>query len=95
MAAPLMGKEELAVALELAFVEVNLVTVIISMERDVEFVEAKSFALLGIALGFLDLADHAIIHLSVSFQWLEIKRHARGRMPWIISWKYRCVLQLA
>jgi hypothetical protein len=84
VAAPLMGKEELAVALELAIVEMNLVTVIISMERDVEFVEAKSFALLGIALGFLDLADHAIIHFQSPFSRSEMKRHARGRMPWVV-----------
>jgi hypothetical protein len=66
--AALMGKEELAVALKLAFVVVNLMTVIVSMESKVEPVEMKTLGLFGVALGLLSLADHAIIHGSVSFQ---------------------------
>ena len=68
VAAALMGKEELAIALEFAVVETELVTVVVSMESDLKLIEVKAIALLSVTLGFLDLAYHSIIHWLVSFQ---------------------------
>jgi len=68
MPAALMREEELAIALELAVFKPDIVTVIVAVESEVELVEMKPAAFLGVALGFLDLSYHSGIHHSVSFQ---------------------------
>ncbi len=62
VAAALAEEEELTIALEDTVVELYLMTVVIATERDAELLEAEAFALLGVALGLLNLADHAVIH---------------------------------
>jgi hypothetical protein len=65
--APLVSKEELAIALEFAIGKCNSVTVIIPMESKIELVEAETPGLFGIALGLLDFAYHPIVHAQSPF----------------------------
>ena len=68
MPTALMRKEELAITLELTIFKPDLVIVIIAVESEIELVEVKAVAFLGIALGFLSFSYHSGIHHSVSFQ---------------------------
>jgi hypothetical protein len=68
VAATLMGKEELAIAVKLAVLKPDLMTIVITVERKVKFGEAETVRPLSVALGLFSLADHSIVHTSVSFQ---------------------------
>jgi hypothetical protein len=69
MAAAASSLEELAVAVPFAIFIADRMWIIFAVERHLEIVEMNSVAFLGIALGFLDFANHAIVHgLKISFR---------------------------
>jgi hypothetical protein len=68
MTTTLMGYEELAVALELTIGKANAMGVVIPVESDIKGIEVKPVAFLCVALGFLDLPDHPIVHPAVSLR---------------------------
>ena len=63
-----VGDEELTIALEFSVFKSNMVIVIIAVEGKIKSVKSESIAFLGVALGFLSLANHSRIHRSFSFQ---------------------------
>jgi hypothetical protein len=54
--------EKIAIALPFSMVESDLMIVVIAAKGNGEFVKLKSFRLLGVPFGFLDLSDHAVVH---------------------------------
>jgi hypothetical protein len=82
MRAVMMGKEKLTITAKNAVIEACIMVVIIAMEGDFEPGEPKAFSLFSVALGFLDLANHPVVHLSISPFWVgNKKRHAKRSMP--------------
>jgi hypothetical protein len=62
MTATQVGNEKLAVTLKDPVIELYFVGVVIAIESKLKLLELKSIAFFGIALGFLNLADHPIVH---------------------------------
>jgi hypothetical protein len=60
-------EKELAVTLENAVIKLNCVGIVISIKGEFKTLELKSFPFFSIVLGFLNLADHPIVHDFVSF----------------------------
>jgi hypothetical protein len=64
----LVSDEELTIALKFAIFKLNLMIVIVTMERKVERIEPEALTLLGVTLCFFDLSYHSRIHLYFSFR---------------------------
>jgi len=56
VSASVVGKEELAVALEFSACKRDLVVVVVAMEGQFELVEAETFAVLCVAFGFFQFS---------------------------------------
>jgi hypothetical protein len=76
MGATLVGKEELAIALEDSIIECYVVRVVVAIEGKLKLLELKTMPFFSIALRFLNLADHPIVHDFVSF----IKKNKKARV---------------
>jgi hypothetical protein len=77
MAATLVGDEKLAIAFEDPSLEFNVMGVVVAIKRKLELFELKTVSFFSIALGFLNLADHPIVHVFISF--FNIYKKARVR----------------
>jgi hypothetical protein len=62
MTATQVGDKKLTVTLKNAVIELYFVGIVIAIERKLEPLELKSMSLFSIALGFLNLANHPIVH---------------------------------
>jgi hypothetical protein len=61
--------EKLTVAVPFSVLKSDRVWIIFAVERHLNALKMNPVAFLGIALGLLDLANHAIVHgLKISFQ---------------------------
>ena len=67
MTATQVSKEKLAVTLKDPVIEAYFVGVVIAIEGELKSLELESMSFFSIALGFLNLADHPIVHDFVSF----------------------------
>jgi hypothetical protein len=63
--APLVGKEEFAVTLEVAFLITDYMVIIVAVEGQFELVEAKTFSVFRVSLSLFQFADQSIIHSSL------------------------------
>lgn len=74
MAAALMGKEELAIAIKNAVIIRNMMFTIVAVKIKIKLIEVESMPILGITLCFFYLANHSVIHdvglLLLIFYWL-------------------------
>jgi hypothetical protein len=66
--AALMGDKELAIAPEFTVFINDSMIVVIPVKCYIKFIEAKSFAILCIAFGFFQFADHSIVHTLSPFK---------------------------
>jgi hypothetical protein len=62
MTATQMGDEKLAVTLKDSVIELYLMRIVITVEGKLELLELEPMPFFSIALGFLNLADHPIVH---------------------------------
>ena len=96
----LVREKKLAVTLKNSVVEFHCVRIVVSIKGKLKTFELKPFTFLCIVLGFLNLADHPIVHDFVSFskdvpttcgRRHHTKRHACARVPLsgqtIYSWR--------
>jgi hypothetical protein len=67
MTATQVSNEKLAVTLKDPVIEAYFVGVVIAIEGELKSLELESMSFFSIALGFLNLADHPIVHDFVSF----------------------------
>jgi hypothetical protein len=81
MTTALVGKEKLTVALENPIVEFNIMGVVIAIKGKLELFKLKTVSFFSIALGFLNFADHSIVHVLLSPFPKDTKRHAYARVP--------------
>lgn len=86
VAAAAAGVEEIAIALPFPVVVAHGVRVILAADRDGEAFKLEPFGLLSVPLGFLDLANHAIVHCVkspfVSLLGWDAQRHTGFRVPY-------------
>jgi hypothetical protein len=68
--------EEGTIAVPLSILEMNVMGIVLTLESNHERFEADAIALHGVALRFVDLTDHPIIHFPFSFR-IEIKKGTR------------------
>jgi hypothetical protein len=80
MAAALVCDEKLTVTTKNRVLETNVVVIVITVEGYIKLVEAEAFAFFGVALGFLNLPDHPIVHflLSLFREMKKARRQARA-----------------
>jgi len=67
MTATQVRQEKLAVTLEDAMIETNFVGIVIAIKGELKPLELETVSFFSIAFGFLNLADHPIVHDFVSF----------------------------
>jgi hypothetical protein len=67
MTATQMGNEKLTVTLKDPMIELYFVGIVIAIKSELKLLELKPMSFFSIALGFLNLADHPIVHDFVSF----------------------------
>ena len=82
VSASLMGEEEFAIAGEHPIIVTYMMFVVIAVKSKVELVEAKTMTILSVSLGFLDFADHSIVHfLDLLFgKWINKKTRGDNRV---------------
>jgi len=68
MSATFVGYEKLAITIEISVIETDVMLIVITVEGQLELVEAKTGSILSISLCLLQLADQSVIHILVSFQ---------------------------
>src|SRR3990172_5487408 len=76
VAAAPTGSEEGTVAVPLSILEMNVMGIVFTLEGNHERFEMDAIALHCIALRFVNLSDHPIIHFHFSFRIEMKKRHA-------------------
>jgi hypothetical protein len=62
-----MSGEKIAVAFEHTIIKGHVVIIIVAMENHIKLIEAEPVPFLGVALGFVDLADHSRVHFQSPF----------------------------
>lgn len=74
------GLKKFAIAFPRAILINHFVRIVISFDSHLERMELEPLTLLGVALGFFDLTDHAVIHCDrLLFVIMIAKRHADSR----------------
>jgi hypothetical protein len=88
MAAALVRQEELAVTAKSAVFKTNMVVIIITVESHIKLIKAEALTILGIAMGFFNLSDHAIIHFLLSFsrEMKKARRQARAFQKFVAGY---------
>jgi hypothetical protein len=67
MYAPQVSNEKLAVTLKDPMIEFDFVGVVFAIKGELKALELESISFFSVAFGFLNLADHPIVHDFVSF----------------------------
>jgi len=68
VSAAFMGNKKLAITIEHPITETDVMLIVVTVECQLELVEAKPGSILSISLCLLQLADQSVIHIFVSFQ---------------------------
>ena len=80
MAASPAGLKEITVTMPFGIFVLHSMGVILAFKRHLDGIKVDAVAFLGISLGFLNLANHAVVHgLIFSFRLEIIKKHAQIR----------------
>jgi hypothetical protein len=66
MAAISARLEETAIAAKVAIIIIDDMVAVLTLDGDSETLKVKAFPFCGIAFGFLDLADHRVVHQMLS-----------------------------
>jgi hypothetical protein len=63
-----VGYEKFAITLEISVIETDIMLIVVTVEGQLELVEAKTGSILSISFCFLQLADQSVIHIFISFR---------------------------